>query len=133
MLAIQPRSPGRSDEELRAVGVGPCISHLEVFICKRLPIDAFTCRGRLIITSLNHEVFDDTVELAAFVTITFLERESGKSNKVVHSKGDDLSEQPNHNPANLMSSNCDVKKHLRVGRQEQDGLTVGILLWAKKS
>uniref|UniRef100_A0A3B1IGJ4 Uncharacterized protein n=1 Tax=Astyanax mexicanus TaxID=7994 RepID=A0A3B1IGJ4_ASTMX len=128
MLAIQPRSPGRSDEELRAVGVGPCISHAD-------PAGSLVLYSisRCKVTSLNHEVFDDTVELAAFVTITFLERESGKSNKVVHSKGDDLSEQPNHNPANLMSSNCDVKKHLRVGRQEQDGLTVGILLWAKKS
>lgn len=77
------------------------------------------------------------MELAAFVPVTLLKRGSvlacrqsvdlvyfhrcvyeiylscGKSHKVLHGQRSDFSEQTDHDPANLVSSDSDVKKHLQ--------------------
>lgn len=44
----------------------------------------------------------------------YLSRSEG--NKVLYSQRCNLSEKPNHNPANFMSSYGDIKKYLQVGR-----------------
>lgn len=39
----------------------------------------------------------------------------GKSHKVIHSQGNNISKQANHDPANFMTCHSDVKEHLGQG------------------
>jgi hypothetical protein len=84
VLAIQPRSDDGGDEELRAVGVGTSIGHgqqtrlgvlqVEVLILELLAVDGLTTGAVAAgeVTSLKHEVGDDTVERRALVTKALL-------------------------------------------------------------
>ena len=82
MLAVQPRSDNGGDEELRAVGVGTGVGHgkktglgvgeLEVLIGELGAVDRLTT-GTVTggeVTTLEHELGDDTVEGRALVTET---------------------------------------------------------------
>jgi len=77
VLAIEPVSDDGSDEELRAVGVGTCVSHgeeeglivveVEVLVIELLTVDGNTT-GTIVVgevTTLEHEVRDDAVEAGA--------------------------------------------------------------------
>merc|ERR1711957_360585 len=79
MLVIQPIALVARDEELTAVGVGTTVGHgkqswflvlqTEVLIRKALPEDTQTSRAVALheISTLDHEVLDDSVEGAIFV------------------------------------------------------------------
>jgi len=79
VLAIKPRGDDSGDEELTAVGVGTSIGHgkksglavlqFEVLISKLGTIDGFTTStiATSEITTLKHELRDNTVERAALV------------------------------------------------------------------
>lgn len=79
MLAIKPLGGSQGHKELAAVGVRPCIGHREnsspcefqvwmKFIFKLLAIDRRTTSTcPCWVTSLDHKVFDDSVEFGAIV------------------------------------------------------------------
>ena len=84
VLAIEPRGDNGGDEELGAVGVGASVGHGqktragvlvdEVLIGELLTVDGATtgtvATGE--VTTLEHELGDDTVEGRALVTLTLL-------------------------------------------------------------
>jgi len=84
VLAIQPRGNDGGDEELRAVGVGASVGHgqhaglgvsfLEVLICKLLAVDRLATSAITTseVTTLQHELRDDSVEGRALVTEALL-------------------------------------------------------------
>lgn len=54
----------------------------------------------------------------------------GKSHKVLHGQRSDFSEQTDHDPANLVSSDSDVKKHLQHEEHNTpDGLALCVYMW----
>ena len=79
VLAIEPWAGLKSDEELRAIGIGSCIRHgeqigfrvpnLEVLISKLLSINTLaTCAIELgEIASLCHEIWDHTMETTVLI------------------------------------------------------------------
>jgi hypothetical protein len=82
VLAIEPRGDNGGDEELGAVGVGTSVGHGEetglvvlvdeVLIGELLTVDGATT-GTVVageVTTLEHELGDDTVEGRALVTLT---------------------------------------------------------------
>ena len=83
------------DEELAAVGVGSRVRHgepagpfvlqLEVFVLEFGAVDALPARSVAVgeVAALQHEVFDDPVEAAAFVAESF--GPEGEFVEVVHS------------------------------------------------
>lgn len=83
VFVVQPGGLNGTDEELRTVGVGSSIGHGqdtgagvlqgEVFISELVAIDGFTASAVVIceITTLTHEVGNDTMERGALVTETF--------------------------------------------------------------
>lgn len=83
MLSVQPLSVNIADEELGAVGVWSSVSHreaarevldAEVFISKLGTIDGFTASTIKVgkITTLHHEILDDTVENGALIAESLL-------------------------------------------------------------
>jgi hypothetical protein len=84
VLAIEPAGHDGGDEELRTVGVGTSVGHgqktgagvllLEVLIGELVTVDGATtgtvAAGE--VTTLEHEVGDDTVEGRALVTLALL-------------------------------------------------------------
>lgn len=97
MLSIQPASLDSADKELSAIGIPSSISHrqhtstsvlkVEVLIVKLATIDTVTTStiSALEITTLNHKVGDDPVELGSLVTETLLA--SGESTEVFSCPG----------------------------------------------
>ena len=79
VLVVEPRARDEGDEELRAVGVGTSVGHgeevgdgvlsLEVLIRELSAVDGFSTSAVLggEVTTLSHEVSDDSVEGAALV------------------------------------------------------------------
>jgi len=75
---------GCGDKELRAVRVLACICHaqktllgvlqFEVLVCELVSIDRLSASAIALgkVSSLDHEVLDDTVEIRAFVAKTLL-------------------------------------------------------------
>lgn len=59
----------------------------------------------------------------------------GKSHKVLHGQRSDFSEQTDHDPANLVSSDSDVKKHLQhkdttdEEHNTPDSLALCVYMW----
>lgn len=80
---IQPGSLDCRDEELRSIGVGTSVGHRhdtwtgvfqgEVFVCEFATVDGFASGAIVVreISTLAHEIGDDTVESGTFVTETF--------------------------------------------------------------
>lgn len=122
MFAVQPGGLGQGDEELRAIGIRPGIGHadpsnaimlqFEVLIWKCLTVNAYTASAIPIgeVSSLNHEIFDDTMKFASFISISFLP--CGQSNKIVHRLGHNFSKEANHYPANIFVSDPHIKENL---------------------
>lgn len=122
MFAIQPGGLGQGDKELRAIGVRPSIGHadppnaimlqFEVLIWECLPINAYTTSaispGE--VSSLNHEIFDDAMKFASFISISFLS--CCQSDKIFHRLGHDFSKEANYDSANIFISNPHVKEDL---------------------
>lgn len=84
MLAIEPLCFDGAEEELGTVGVGSAVGHgqnsrsvvlqLEVFVTELLTEDALATGSVLVgeITSLAHELGNDSVEWRSFVTESLL-------------------------------------------------------------
>lgn len=105
VLVVQPSGLHSANEELAAIGVGSSIGHgqntlasvlhLEVLIVELAAVDGFATSAVALgeVTSLNHELGNDTVEATALVVEglaslakTFLA--SAKSTEVLSSLGD---------------------------------------------
>ena len=119
VFAIEPRSLLRADEELRSIGVGSCVGHRqdsrssmlqrEVLIGKLVSVNAFATSAIASgeITTLTHELLDDSVEFGALVSESLLA--SAKSSEVFHSLGAHVISQLHHNSASISASNRNVE------------------------
>jgi hypothetical protein len=85
---------------------------LEVLIRESVTIDAATSSSILVgeISSLNHKVFDDSVEDGAF--IAFPNWFFGQFNKVFHSFRNCFAKQTNLNAPNSFTTNFNIKPYL---------------------
>lgn len=100
MAAVQPGSVNSGDEELRAVGVGTSVGHGEetragvllgeVLIRELSTVDRLTTGTVEVgeVTTLEHELGDDTVENRVLVAVALLT--SSKSTEVLGGLGDDV-------------------------------------------
>lgn len=98
VAAVEPRGDNSGDEELRAVGVGSGVGHgqqtgavvgeLEVLVGELLTIDGFSTSAITTgeVTTLEHEVGDDSVERRALVAEALLT--SAESTEVLSGLGD---------------------------------------------
>merc|ERR1719186_1518966 len=135
--AVEPRSLLSCDEELRSVSVLPGVGHgqppsavvlqLEVLICKLFSVDRSSpCAiSSCEVSSLQHEVLNDPVELRLLVTFTL--GLLGELHEVLHSLGHSLAEQTHLYLTHIFSSNLylkpDLVRHLRtllLGRRGPD-------------
>jgi hypothetical protein len=122
VLAIQPRGSNQGDEELRPVGVSTSIGHAkktrgvvldgEVLIVKLVTVDALAAStittGK--VTSLTHEVSDNTVELRALVAKALLA--SAQSAEVLSTLRSDILVELHHNATLVLSIDiCDTFKY----------------------
>lgn len=122
MAVVQPRGFFGGDEKLRSVGVFTSIGHrqptsavvleLEVFVGEFFTIDTAATSAVTSgeISSLDHEVFDDSVEFAAF--ITFACRFFSKLNEVLGSFGYSSTEQSNLHTLRFVFAHFDVEPNL---------------------
>lgn len=100
MLAIEPVAGDGGDEELRSVGAGSSVSHREkswlgmlldeVLISELGSVDRFASSAIVIgeVSSLKHELGDDSVEDGAGITEALLT--SAESSEVLGSLGDNV-------------------------------------------
>lgn len=98
VLAVQPGAGNGGDEELRSVGVLASVSHgqevglvvsvEEVLVSKLFAVDGLATSAVVVgeVTSLDHEVRDDSVEDSSSVAETLLA--SAESAEVLSSLGD---------------------------------------------
>lgn len=88
VFSVQPLSVDVANEKLRTVSVRASVSHgeaagevleLEVLVVELVAIDGFTAGTVEIceVTTLHHEILNDTVEDGAFVAKTFLTSAQG--------------------------------------------------------
>jgi len=103
VTAVEPAGDDSGDEELRAVGVGASVGHgeherllvgeLEVLVGELLTIDGLATSAVATgeVTTLEHEVRDDTVELGARVAEALLA--SAESAEVLDGLGDNVIEE----------------------------------------
>jgi len=120
--AIEMGRSGSGNEELRSVGILSGVGHrhktllgvlqLEVLIGKLVTVDGLSTSAITIceVTTLNHEVLDDTVEARTLISITFLS--SSQSAEVLGGFWDSLSIEPNHNTTHLLISMLDIEVDL---------------------
>jgi hypothetical protein len=138
MLAIQPVAGDEAHEELRSVGVGAGIghgeisslgvSHDEVLIGELHAVDGLTS-GTVVsseITTLGHEIRDDSVEGRALVMegdtgLALSLLASAKSSEVLSSLGALVSIELHGHSAGSSSANGDIEKHSRVGHFKEEG------------
>lgn len=137
MLAIKVRGQHGGDEELRSVGVGAGVGHgqeadtvvlqLEVLIGELGAVDtlATTSITSGEITTLQHELRDDSVEAAALVVqvlagLSLALLSSAKSSEVLGGLGDYVISQDKLDSSRLNSVDGDVKEDL--GASGGDGI-----------
>jgi len=109
VLAIEPCCLNSAQEKLGSVGVGTSVGHGEnarsgvlqgeVLVRKLLAIDGFSTSAVVVgeVTSLAHEIVDNTVEGGALVAVTLLS--SAKSTEVLSSLGGDIGAERHLNPS----------------------------------
>jgi hypothetical protein len=131
VLAIEPRGDNGGDEELGAVGVGTSVGHGEetglvvlvdeVLIGELLTVDGATTSTVVAgeVTTLEHELGDDTVEGRALVTLTL--GKLAELTEVLSSLGDVLLEEVEDDTARLGGAGAhggvlDIKEGLGVSR-----------------
>lgn len=126
VLAVQPTARNSGDEELTSVGVGTSVGHgqqartsvlvVEVFISKLGAIDGLATSAVVVgeVTTLQHEVGDDTVEDGVGVTETLFT--SAKSAEVFSSLGNNISVQFKFNAAERSIVDSNVEVNLRIAR-----------------
>jgi len=129
VLAVQPRSLDRGDEELGTIGVGAGIRHgqnvragvleLEVFVGELGAVDRLSSATVSIseVSSLKHEVGDDAVESGSLVVQrlalladTLLAGAQGA--EVFNGLGHDVSVEAHDDAAELLAISFDVKEDL---------------------
>jgi hypothetical protein len=129
VFAIEPRSVNSSDKELRTISVGSSISHwkyvrsmlnYEVLIIELLSINGFASSSVLSgeITSLDHELLNDSVERTACVSelfaLTVLLASTTQLQKVSGSLRSVLAEQTQSNRSRkLLTTNFNIDFNLR--------------------
>ncbi len=132
VLSIKPGSLGGSDEELGSVGVGSSIGHgqetrtivlqLEVLISKLGSIDGLATSsvssGK--VTTLAHELGDDTVEAASFVAEAGFT--SAEGTEVLSGLGDNIGEELKGDAAKGFTIGGHIEEDNRVGH---DGCRIG--------
>ena len=137
MTTIKPRARDSSDEELGAVGVGASVRHrqksgnsvleVEVLVGKVTPVDGVSSSPvtAFEITTLDHEILDDTMEEGTFVTETFLA--GAKCLEIGGSLRNDTIVQPEHDTTSFVPSDLDVEEDLGT-----DGAARGVRLDASR-
>jgi len=135
VLSIKPLGLDCAEEELRTVGVGSAVGHgqdsgafmlqLEVFVTELLAEDALTTGTVLVgeVTSLAHELGNDSVEWRSLVTDTFLT--GAESSEVFTGLGDNV----------ITKFHNDATKRLAIGsdiEEASDGTHIGsVVLWTR--
>ena len=124
--AVEPAGDDGGDEELAAVGVlasvghgedsGACVTELEVLISKLGAIDGLAASAVAIceITTLDHEVGDNTMEGAALVVqrlarLAHALLTSAESAEVLNGLRNSLAIEAHHDAAELLTVSLDVK------------------------
>jgi hypothetical protein len=124
MLSVKPAGVGSGDEELAAVGVGTSVGHrdavglvlqLEVLVLETISIDGFASSAVSSgeISTLDHEVRDDTVEGTALVstyTVSLTEFD-----KVLHCLGNHFSEEIQYDVTCITATDVDAQSHSMSG------------------
>merc|ERR1712183_1203955 len=122
MFAIQPWSLYCGDEELASIGVLACVCHtepsfsvmfqFEVLIGKFLTVDGLASGTVPFseISSLDHEGFDDSVELAVLVSESFFS--SSKCDEIIDSFWDSSSEKTDFDSSDAFTSYFHIEIHL---------------------
>ena len=130
MAAVQPRSLYGGDEELGSVCVWTSVRHcqqewlvkrnVEILIVEGLAVDRLTASSivEFKVTTLSHEVRDDSVELNTLVAHHFSLVWRGSvlsaladSHKVLDCLWDHISVESKDNLTYILSSNFDVKEY----------------------
>lgn len=129
VLVVEPAGLHSGNEELTAVGVGTSIGHghdtrsgvleLEVFVSELATVDGLATSAIVVgeVTTLAHEVGDDTVEDGALVAKALLA--SAECPEVLSSLGDNIASQLNHDPAGGLA----VDGHVEENAWEGHGFT----------
>lgn len=131
MLAIEPGGDDGGDEELGAVGVGTAVGHgeeaglgvteVEVLISKLVAVDGLAASAVAAgeVTTLDHEVLDDTVELGALVAeglarLAHALLAGAESAEVLSGLGDDVGEELKDDAASSNTADGDIEENTRV-------------------
>mmetsp|Transcript_10872 Transcript_10872/g.22634 ORF Transcript_10872/g.22634 Transcript_10872/m.22634 type:complete len:321 (+) Transcript_10872:56-1018(+) len=120
--SVQPRGRHCADEELGTVGVWPRVGHaqharssvlkVEVLVGEGSAVDALAPRSVSCgeVSSLDHEVLDDSVELAALVSEAGLA--GAELAEVLGGLGDVVAEEPHHHAPGGHAADFNVEVHL---------------------
>jgi len=121
MLAIQPRSLGSANKELRTVGVGSSVGHaedaragvleLEVLVLELVAVDGLASSAVVVgeVSALAHEVGDDAVEGRALVPESLLSGAEGA--EILSGLRHHIGPQLHDDPADGVATGSDVKKY----------------------
>ena len=122
VLSVEPWAGNEGDEELRAICVFTGICHweevrfgmldFEVFVFKLVSVDGLSSSAVMVgeVTSLGHEVVDDTMESWSLVSKSFLA--GAESSEVGCSFGDDVIIEFEDNFSSRVSVDGDVEEHV---------------------
>lgn len=130
VATVKPWGRNGGDEELRTVGIlaGVChaqkalpsVPKLEVLILELRSVDRLSSSPVTLreITTLNHEVLDNAVEVGAFVAVALIA--SSQYSEILRCLGNSLSVQSKHNPAQrltpMLNVEVDLAGNLRTSR-----------------
>merc|ERR1719427_2245510 len=137
MFTVQPRGLYCGDEELASIGVLACVCHteppfsvmfqFEVLIGKFLTVDRLASGTVPFseISTLDHEVFDDSVELAVLVSESFFS--GGECGEIIDSFWDSSSEKTDFNSSDAFTSDFHIEIHLLSNNWSGFFLGIGVL------